>query len=56
MPTLPLNVTRHFRLPLQNHPYVRRWDQEKVDFAGWVCTTMGLDPSTPTKLTPEGQA
>lgn len=41
---------------LMNHPYVRTSEQEKVDFAGWVCQTMGLDPSTPTKLTPEGQA
>ncbi|XP_064474411.1 dual specificity mitogen-activated protein kinase kinase 1-like isoform X2 [Ornithodoros turicata] len=41
---------------LMNHPYVKRSEQEKVDFAGWVCQTMGLDPSTPTKLTPDGQA
>ncbi|GFX28450.1 hypothetical protein TNCV_1152591 [Trichonephila clavipes] len=34
---------------LINHPFVKNAETENVDFAGWVCQTMGLDPSTPTK-------
>ena len=36
---------------LQNHPFVKNSEVERIDFAGWVCQTMGLDPSTPTKST-----
>ncbi|XP_015912694.1 dual specificity mitogen-activated protein kinase kinase 1 [Parasteatoda tepidariorum] len=38
---------------LLNHPFVKNAESEKIDFARWVCQTMGLDPSTPTKLTPD---
>ncbi|GFS40221.1 hypothetical protein NPIL_281261 [Nephila pilipes] len=34
---------------LINHPFVKNAETENIDFAGWVCQTMGLDPSTPTK-------
>ncbi|KAG8177191.1 hypothetical protein JTE90_027693 [Oedothorax gibbosus] len=36
---------------LINHPFVKNSEIERIDFAGWVCQTMGLDPSTPTKST-----
>lgn len=39
---------------LTNHPFVKRSETEQVDFAKWVCQTMELDPSTPTKTSPEG--
>ncbi|GBM70052.1 Dual specificity mitogen-activated protein kinase kinase 1 [Araneus ventricosus] len=39
---------------LTTHAFVKRSEMEDVDFAGWVCQTMGLDPSTPTKISPEG--
>lgn len=38
---------------LINHPFVKNSESEQIDFAGWVCQTMGLDPSTPTKSTPD---
>lgn len=38
---------------LINHPFVKNSECERIDFAGWVCQTMGLDPSTPTKSTPD---
>ncbi|XP_023227945.1 dual specificity mitogen-activated protein kinase kinase 1-like isoform X2 [Centruroides sculpturatus] len=40
---------------LMNHPFVKRSETEEIDFAGWVCQTMGLDPSTPTKLSSDVQ-
>ncbi|KAF8794678.1 dual specificity mitogen-activated protein kinase kinase 1-like [Argiope bruennichi] len=39
---------------LINHPFVKNAETEEIDFAGWVCQTMGLDPSTPTKPTSDG--
>ncbi|XP_041849296.1 dual specificity mitogen-activated protein kinase kinase 2b isoform X2 [Melanotaenia boesemani] len=34
---------------LMNHTFIKRSEVEEVDFAGWLCRTMGLDqPSTPT--------
>lgn len=36
---------------LINHQFVKQAETEEVDFAGWVCQTMGLDPATPTKST-----
>lgn len=39
---------------LTNHPFIKRSEMEQVDFAKWVCQTMELDPSTPTKTSPEG--
>ncbi|KFM64248.1 Dual specificity mitogen-activated protein kinase kinase 2, partial [Stegodyphus mimosarum] len=39
---------------LTTHAFVKRSEAEDVDFAGWVCQTMGLDPSTPTKVSPDG--
>lgn len=38
---------------LQTHAFVKRSEAEEVDFAGWVCQTMGLDPSTSTKVSPD---
>ncbi|XP_043911434.1 dual specificity mitogen-activated protein kinase kinase 2 isoform X1 [Protopterus annectens] len=35
---------------LMKHPFIRRSEVEEVDFAGWLCKTMGLKrPSTPTR-------
>lgn len=35
---------------LQNHTFIKRSEAEEVDFAGWLCKTMGLNqPSTPTR-------
>ncbi|XP_078119856.1 dual specificity mitogen-activated protein kinase kinase 2b [Sander vitreus] len=34
---------------LMNHMFIKRSEVEEVDFAGWLCKTMGLNqPSTPT--------
>uniref|UniRef100_A0A673AK80 Dual specificity mitogen-activated protein kinase kinase 2 n=1 Tax=Sphaeramia orbicularis TaxID=375764 RepID=A0A673AK80_9TELE len=34
---------------LANHTFIKRSEVEEVDFAGWLCKTMGLNqPSTPT--------
>lgn len=34
---------------LQGHTFIKRAEVEEVDFAGWMCKTMGLhQPSTPT--------
>ncbi|EGV91687.1 Dual specificity mitogen-activated protein kinase kinase 1 [Cricetulus griseus] len=33
----------------QVHAFIKRSDAEEVDFAGWLCSTIGLNqPSTPT--------
>ncbi|XP_061593668.1 dual specificity mitogen-activated protein kinase kinase 2a [Cololabis saira] len=35
---------------LTNHTFIKRSEVEVVDFAGWLCKTMGLNqPSTPTR-------
>ncbi|KAK6314220.1 dual specificity mitogen-activated protein kinase kinase 2 [Coregonus clupeaformis] len=35
---------------LMNHTFIKRAEVEEVDFAGWMCKTMGLNqPSTPTR-------
>lgn len=35
---------------LQNHMFIKRSEAEEVDFAGWLCKTMGLNqPRTPTR-------
>lgn len=34
---------------LQNHPWIKRAEQENVDISEWVCKTMDITPSTPTK-------
>ncbi|XP_031430275.1 dual specificity mitogen-activated protein kinase kinase 2 [Clupea harengus] len=35
---------------LMSHTFIKRAEVEKVDFAGWLCKTMGLNqPSTPTR-------
>ena len=35
---------------LQGHTFIKRAEVEEVDFAGWMCKTMGLNqPSTPTR-------
>uniref|UniRef100_A0A6Q2Y8Y8 Dual specificity mitogen-activated protein kinase kinase 2 n=1 Tax=Esox lucius TaxID=8010 RepID=A0A6Q2Y8Y8_ESOLU len=37
---------------LMNHTFIKRAEVEEVDFAGWLCKTMGLNqPSTPTRGT-----
>ncbi|XP_070543184.1 dual specificity mitogen-activated protein kinase kinase 1-like [Ptychodera flava] len=36
---------------LMNHPFIKKSEAEDVDFAGWVCETMNLKPSTPTQTT-----
>eukprot|EP00066_Takifugu_rubripes_P023689 XP_011612955.1 PREDICTED: dual specificity mitogen-activated protein kinase kinase 2 isoform X2 [Takifugu rubripes] len=37
---------------LMNHTFIKRSEVEEVDFAGWLCKTMGLkQPSTPTRST-----
>lgn len=36
---------------LSNHAWIKKWESENVDIAGWVCKTMDLPPSTP-KRTP----
>ncbi|XP_061630523.1 dual specificity mitogen-activated protein kinase kinase 1 isoform X2 [Phyllopteryx taeniolatus] len=34
---------------LMVHPFIRQSEAEQVDFAGWLCTTIGLNqPGTPT--------
>ncbi|KAG1652570.1 Dual specificity mitogen-activated protein kinase kinase 1 [Nymphon striatum] len=34
---------------LMNHPFIKKSETHKVDLAGWVCKTMDIHPSTPTK-------
>lgn len=35
---------------LMNHTFIKRSEVEEVNFAGWLCKTMGLNqPSTPTR-------
>uniref|UniRef100_A0A668UFA3 mitogen-activated protein kinase kinase n=1 Tax=Oreochromis aureus TaxID=47969 RepID=A0A668UFA3_OREAU len=35
---------------LMSHTFIKRSEVEEVDFAGWLCKTMGLNqPSTPTR-------
>ncbi|XP_011263510.1 dual specificity mitogen-activated protein kinase kinase dSOR1 [Camponotus floridanus] len=35
---------------LMNHEWIKKAESENVDFAGWVCRTMDLQPTTPTHL------
>ncbi|XP_046741567.1 dual specificity mitogen-activated protein kinase kinase dSOR1 [Diprion similis] len=35
---------------LMNHEWIRKAESENVDIAGWVCRTMDLQPTTPTRL------
>ncbi|XP_034939025.1 dual specificity mitogen-activated protein kinase kinase dSOR1 [Chelonus insularis] len=35
---------------LMNHEWIRKAEAENVDIAGWVCRTMDLQPTTPTRL------
>lgn len=35
---------------LMNHEWVKKAESENVDIAGWVCRTMDLQPTTPTRL------
>ena len=38
-----------FKISLpQGHDWVKKWDSENVDIAGWVCKLTEL-PSTPTR-------
>ncbi|KAB7505452.1 Dual specificity mitogen-activated protein kinase kinase 1 [Armadillidium nasatum] len=41
---------------LQSHPWIKKWDAEDVDVAGWICKTMDITPSTPTKGTTENSS
>lgn len=35
---------------LMNHEWIKKAEAENVDIAGWVCRTMDLQPTTPTRL------
>lgn len=37
---------------LLSHDWMKRAETEEVDIAGWVCRTMGLTPTTPTRAAP----
>jgi len=37
---------------LMNHEWIKKCESENVDIAGWVCKTMGLTPTTPTRSVP----
>lgn len=37
---------------LMNHNWTRQAELEPADIASWVCRTMGLTPTTPTKVIP----
>ncbi|XP_054285652.1 dual specificity mitogen-activated protein kinase kinase dSOR1-like isoform X9 [Macrosteles quadrilineatus] len=37
---------------LMNHEWIRRAESDDNDIAGWVCKTMGLTPTTPTRTNP----
>ncbi|PSN33740.1 Dual specificity mitogen-activated protein kinase kinase dSOR1, partial [Blattella germanica] len=37
---------------LMSHEWVRKAESENVDIAGWVCKTMDLMPTTPTRVAP----
>uniref|UniRef100_G1SVV6 Dual specificity mitogen-activated protein kinase kinase 1 n=1 Tax=Oryctolagus cuniculus TaxID=9986 RepID=G1SVV6_RABIT len=48
-PKLPSAVFIGSPPPLGVHAFIKRSDAEEVDFAGWLCSTIGLNqPSTPT--------
>lgn len=36
---------------LMNHPWLRKWDKENVDIAGWVSRVMNIPASTPIRNT-----
>ncbi|XP_076356667.1 dual specificity mitogen-activated protein kinase kinase 1-like [Tachypleus tridentatus] len=40
---------------LMNHPFIKQSEAESVDFAGWICRTMDLNPVSPTKSTQDSQ-
>lgn len=46
---LMLEVTFDYWKILQNHEWMKTAEKEKVDIAGWVCRTMELCPTTPTR-------
>ncbi|XP_031623286.1 dual specificity mitogen-activated protein kinase kinase dSOR1-like [Contarinia nasturtii] len=33
---------------LLKHPWIKKYENQPIDVAGWVCTAMNLPPSTPT--------
>ncbi|XP_078040365.1 mitogen-activated protein kinase kinase 1 [Augochlora pura] len=35
---------------LMNHEWIKKAESENADIAGWVCRTMDLQPTTPTRL------
>ncbi|XP_058794532.1 dual specificity mitogen-activated protein kinase kinase dSOR1 isoform X2 [Phymastichus coffea] len=35
---------------LMNHDWIKKAESENVDIAGWVCRTMEIQPTTPTRL------
>ncbi|XP_023248490.1 dual specificity mitogen-activated protein kinase kinase dSOR1 isoform X1 [Copidosoma floridanum] len=35
---------------LMNHEWIKKAESENVDIAGWVCRTMDIQPTTPTRL------
>lgn len=32
---------------IKDHPWIKKYENENVDIAGWVCSTMNLPPATP---------
>lgn len=43
-------IVHYYKSLLQNHTFIKRSEVEEVDFAGWLCKTIGLNqPSTPTQ-------
>lgn len=37
---------------LMNHEWIRHAETQPADIASWVCKTMGLTPTTPTRIAP----
>ncbi|KAJ1532197.1 hypothetical protein ONE63_000817 [Megalurothrips usitatus] len=37
---------------LMTHEWIKKAEQEKVEIASWVCQTMDLKPTTPTRMVP----
>ncbi|XKL60869.1 hypothetical protein PGB90_007926 [Kerria lacca] len=38
---------------LMNHEWISRAEAQPADIAGWVCRTMGLMPTSPTRIVPK---
>lgn len=45
----PHSLIWSIKLPFQVHSFIKTSEAEEVDFAGWLCSTIGLNqPATPT--------